>query len=142
MSAVTDHGPTVEHDARTLAASLLAGWEQAWNRADGEAFGATFAEDADFVDVRHDHHHGRREVAEGHQAIFDTIYAGSTVRYELESARTIAPGCVLAIGRGILDAPAGPLRGVNECRFSFTVVDAGERWEVASFQNTLRPPAR
>ena len=60
-------------DAESIAAALLRQLEDAWNAGDGAAFGAPFAEDADFVDIRGDHHRGRAAIAQGHRAIFDTV---------------------------------------------------------------------
>ena len=91
------------------AAELLGRLERAWNGADGRAFGEPFAPDADFVDIRGEHHRGREAIAAGHQAIFDSIYEGSTVAYELTDAR--------ALGRGdpgpCHGGPQGPLRSAR-----------------------------
>ena len=57
---------------------------------DGAAFGAPFAEDAAFVDIRGEHHRGRQAITQGHQTIFATVYRGSAVRYELIDARPLA----------------------------------------------------
>src|SRR4051812_25575056 len=102
-------------DTTAIATAHVEQLESSWNAADGAAFGAVFADDADFVDVRGDHHTGRHAIAHGHQGIFDSIYAGSTVRYELDVARAVAPGSIVAIINGTLDAPSGPLQGVNHC---------------------------
>jgi uncharacterized protein (TIGR02246 family) len=120
-----------------IAAAVLHELEQAWNRADGTGFGAAFAEDADFVDIRGDHHQGRAAIGHGHQAIFDSIYAGSTVRYELDAAREVVPGCIVAVGSATLDAPGGPLQGIHRSRSTLTIIEHGDRWAVAAFQNTL-----
>ena len=104
------------------------------------AFGAPFADDADFVDIRGDPPPGPRRDHLGHQAIFDTIYRGSTVAYRLDTARVAAPGVVVAIASATLDAPTGPLRGVNHARFTLVLTDADGRWAVSSFHNTLVAP--
>jgi uncharacterized protein (TIGR02246 family) len=128
---------TVDTTPAAIAAALLDQLEQAWNRADGAAFGAAFAEDADFVDIRGDHHQGRAAIGHGHQAIFDSVYAGSTVRYELDAAREVAPGCIVAVGSATLDAPGGPLQGIHRSRSTLTITEQGDRWAVAAFHNTL-----
>lgn len=139
MSATTTSMPTisVDDDSTAIAARIAALLEQAWNRADGHGFGAAFTEDAEFVDIRGDHHRGRLAIGFGHQAILETIYAGSTVRYEVDVARRIAPGVLVAVVSATLDAPTGPLAGVNHSRFTMTVVEQGGAWLVAAFQNTL-----
>ncbi len=128
--------------AITVATRHLEHMEQAWNRADGAGFAEEFADGTDFVDIRGEHHRGRDEVAKGHQALFDSIYAGSTVRFELETAREVTPGCIVAIARSTLDAPIGPLQGVNHARFTAVITRDGGRSTVAAFHNTLiRDPA-
>lgn len=126
------HAPT-----EAVAATLLAQLEQAWNAADGAAFGAAFATECDFVDIRGTHHRGRAAVAAGHQGIFDTIYAGSTVRYELDRARLLGPGSIVAVASATMTAPTGPLRGVNHARLTVTLVRQADGWAVGSFHNTL-----
>ena len=59
---------------------------------DGPAFAAPFAVDADFVNIRGEHFRGRAAIGAGHAAIFQTIYAGSTNNYELETRAAPAPG--------------------------------------------------
>jgi len=75
---------TTTENHTALATTVLEKLEQAWNAADGAAFGALFAEESDFVNVRGEHHRGSAQIGRGHQGIFDTIYAGSTVRYRLD----------------------------------------------------------
>jgi uncharacterized protein (TIGR02246 family) len=127
--------PTETHT--TLAATIVEKLEQAWNAADGAAFGTQFADESDFVNVRGEHHRGATAIARGHQGIFDTIYAGSTVGYELDVARVVSPGCIVAVATSTLDAPSGPLRGVNHSRITAIITEQGGRWAIAAFQNTL-----
>ena len=140
MSSTVDHDRTTTTtpiDPRAIAAALLQHIEGAWNDADGTRFGDAFTEDAEFVDIRGTHHRGRTAIAQGHQAIFDTIYAGSAVRYHLDVARTIAPGAILAVASATLEVPAGPLQGVNHARLSVAIARYGDGWRIAGFHNTL-----
>jgi uncharacterized protein (TIGR02246 family) len=127
--------PTETHT--TLAATIDEKLEQAWNAADGAAFGTQFADESDFVNVRGEHHRGATAIARGHQGIFDTIYAGSTVRFQLELARELAPGVVMAVASSTLDVPGGPLKGIHNARFTMLIVEQGDDWRIAAFQNTL-----
>ena len=68
-------------------------------------FGSAFAAGASFVDIRGVAHDGSAEIGAGHQGIFDTIYKGSVVHIEMETARMLTDDIVLA--RGSLDA-GGP----------------------------------
>ncbi|MBI5090195.1 MAG: SgcJ/EcaC family oxidoreductase [Actinobacteria bacterium] len=124
-------------DPVTVAAGRLEHMEHAWNRADGAGFAEVFADDTDFVDIRGAHHRGRTAVGAGHQALFDSIYAGSSVRFELEAAREVSPGCIVAIATSTLDAPTGPLQGINHARFTAAITEDGGRWSVVAFHNTL-----
>jgi uncharacterized protein (TIGR02246 family) len=114
----------------------------AWNAGDGDAFAAPFAEDADFVNVRAEHHRGRQAIAAGHNFIFRGIYAGSTNEYVVKSARLLTVDVALAHVDSILDVPAGPLAGRLHALYSIVLVRAGAGWQIASFHNTLVPPAR
>jgi uncharacterized protein (TIGR02246 family) len=123
--------------ATEIASERLHQLERAWNRADGAAFGAAFSPDADFVDIRGGHHRGDAAVGHGHQALFDSIYAGSTIRYQLEAARVVAPGCVVAIASATLTAPNGPLRGVNRSRLTAAITEQDGRWSLTAMHNSL-----
>ena len=127
---------TTTADPTTIAATILQQLERAWNDADGAAFGASFADESDFVDIRGGHHRGKAEIAHGHQAIFDSIYAGSTVRLRLNVARPVA-GAILAVATSTLDAPGGPLQGIHTARFTMVIVEQGDDWAITAFHNTL-----
>jgi uncharacterized protein (TIGR02246 family) len=114
--------------------------ESAWNAGDGVAFGASMAEDADFVTIRAEHFRGRQAIAAGHSAIFRTIYAGSTNHFDVESMRMLREGVALIHVRAALDVPTGPLAGWHEAMFSAVLVHENGAWMIASFHNTLAPP--
>jgi uncharacterized protein (TIGR02246 family) len=128
----------VTTDPTAIATELFAQLEAAWNAADGAAFGKPFADVTDFVDIRGAHHHGDGvAMGRGHQHIFDTIYKGSTVRYQVTSAREAVPGCIVATASANLDAPSGPMLGTNQSRITVVVIREGDRWAITAFQNTL-----
>ncbi len=127
-------------DPTTIARTMLATMQQGWNDADGQRFAAAFSPGADFVDIRGAHHHGREAIAHGHQAIFDTVYAGSTVTYSLTHARAITQDVVLGHGRATLEAPSGPLAGTNHTTLSVVISETAGDWLVDAFHNTLVPP--
>ena len=124
-------------DAAAVAAPIFQQLEDAWNAADGAGFGAYFTEDADFVNIRGDHHVGAVAIGHGHQGIFDSIYKGSTVEYRPEAARTVAPGIIVALAGATLKVPAGPLAGVLEARMTVVIVERDGRPLITSFHNTL-----
>jgi uncharacterized protein (TIGR02246 family) len=133
-------GEDITEVAEGVAAELVGRLERAWNEADGQAFGEPLAPDADFVDIRGEHHRGREAIAAGHQAIFDSIYEGSTVAYELTGARELSGEVILAHATAVLMAPSDPLAGEHSSMLSMVLVRGGDGWEIASFHNTLVVP--
>jgi uncharacterized protein (TIGR02246 family) len=122
----------------TIAAEKFEQLEQAWNRADGAAFGQAFASETDFVNIRGEHHRGDGAlIGRAHQGIFDSIYAGSSVRLRVDIAREIGPGTILAVVSSTLDVPGGPMRGVNNARISAVITEQDEGWAIEAFHNTL-----
>jgi uncharacterized protein (TIGR02246 family) len=124
-------------DTQQIAQETIQQLERAWNSADGKAFGAPFAPDADFVDIRGDHHRTREAIAHGHQAILDSIYKDSKIRWELQQARALADGVILAHSLNTLSAPTGPLAGQHQARVSMVIVRTDEGWQITGFQNTM-----
>jgi uncharacterized protein (TIGR02246 family) len=124
-------------DPKSSADTIVKTLEDAWNAADGAAFAAPFAPDADFVNVRGELHTGQEAIAAGHQGIFDTIYAGSTVRYNVRQARELTDGVVLAHVDAVLMVPAGPLAGEINALASIVLVGNGDEQRVAAFHNTV-----
>ena len=124
-------------DPVAIAETVLRQAAQAWNEGDGTAFGALFADESDFVDIRGGHHRGGAQIGRGHQALFDSIYSGSTVQMRLDIARPLAPGFILAVATSTLDAPHGPLQGVNRSRMTMVIAEQDGRWAITAFHNTL-----
>ena len=111
--------------------------QRAWNHGDGAQFGEPFADDADFVDIRGTRHRGKGAIAGGHQAIFDTIYRGSTVRYAVVDQAALAEGCLLGVVEATLDVPGGPLAGVNRSTITAVMTRTDAGWKIRAFHNTL-----
>ena len=111
--------------------------ERAWNSGDGARFGEPFAEDGDFVDIRGMRHRGKGAIAGGHNAILGTIYRGSTVHYAVVDHAPLADGCLLGIVEATLEAPDGPLAGVNRSTITAVMTDTGSGWKIRAFHNTL-----
>ena len=123
-------------DPKSTAETIVKHLEDAWNAADGPAFAEPFASDADFVNVRGELHSGRDAIAAGHQQIFDTIYAGSTLRYSVGSARELDDGVILAHIPATLNVPSGPLAGEINALASIVLVRDGGEHRIAAFHNT------
>ena len=119
-----------------IARDVLARLEAAWNAGNGGAFGAPYREDASFVTIRGELSHGE-EITQGHAQILSSIYQGSTNRMELLEAQRLSDDVIVATSRNTLEAPRGPLAGVNAAMSTSVLVRAGEEWRIAATQNTL-----
>jgi uncharacterized protein (TIGR02246 family) len=124
-------------DDERMVSDLIAVLENAWNRGDGSAFAQPFAQDADFVNIRGEHFRTREVIAKGHQGIFNTIYKGSVVRFQVTGVRAIAKGILLAHVKAALKAPTGPLAGEHRSLFTVVLAEGQDAWRIEAFQNTL-----
>ncbi len=124
-------------DAFAIATDVAAQLTAAWNAANGERYGALFTADAGFIDIRGDLHRSRVAIGRGHQAIFDTIYRGSSVSYVVVSAITLGT-VVVAQMRVDMNAPGAPLPPNDGSMATAVLVDDGGVWRIAAFHNTLR----
>ena len=127
----------MDSNGERIVSDLVSELERAWNTADGAAFGRPFAEDADFVNIRGEHFRTREAIAKGHQGIFNTIYKGSVVQFQVIGVRAIAPVVLLAHVRSTLKAPTGPLAGEHSSLFTVVLVQDQHDWRIAAFHNTL-----
>lgn len=130
---------TTTVNASHVAAEMLGRLETAWNRGDGDAFGALYTPEASFVNIRGDRIVGSDAIGAGHAGIFATIYAGSVNRMRLLSADEIADGAVLAVSENTLDCPSGPLAGVHRAMSTSVLVreHASGAWRIVATHNTL-----
>ncbi len=122
-----------------IAGAVVEQLEEAWNAGDGAAFGAPFAPDADFVAIRGDLHSGPA-IAAGHQAIFDTIYRGSTARYSVLDARAIRRDVIVAHVKAELHAPTGPLAGDSTALGTMVLAENGDGHRIVAYHTTLVAP--
>lgn len=137
MSAIEAATPQATPDFVAVAEAIVGRLERAWNSANGVAFSEPFSADADFVAIRGDLHTGRDAIAEGHEQILHTIYAGSTVRYQVLQARELDDSVILAHVRCTIDAPSGPLAGEHASTSTVVLVKRDDQYEIAAFHNTL-----
>ena len=125
-------------DATAVASDFYAAIEEAWNNADGPAFGAAFGDDLWFVDIRGVVHDGSpAQLGTAHQAIFDSIYKGSLIHYEVENTRPLGDDLILARGRALLDTPGGPMAGVHRAVNTVLLARSDGEWRAVMFHNTL-----
>lgn len=128
------------------AAALVADVEAAWNAHDMTRFAASFATDADFVNVAGAWWRGREEIEQRHTASHAGRFKDSTMQMRLASFKEVGPGVGVAHVAWQLDghAESGPRRTAETRRgiFSWTVRERGGGLEIVSSHNTdvLKPP--
>src|SRR6185437_9634371 len=110
--------------------------EQAWNAADGTAFAAHFADDADFVHILGGYYTGRAAIEAGHRMIFGTIYKGSTVHYRVERVRLLRPDVALIFLRQHLQFLEDGQSRELEARPTIVAEKVEDKWRIAALQNT------
>ena len=128
------------HGADEIATACRAD-RRAWNRADGDGLSDSFADDADFVDIRGVHHVGRAGHRRRPPAIFDTIYAGQHRPLRARVGPRDHAGRVVAVVRRPSRLRAARCRGINHARFTLTIAEGDEGWPIDAFHNTLFPSA-
>ncbi len=114
--------------------------EAAWNTSDSAAFAAPFAEDADFVHILGGHFTGRTSIERGHRAIFDTIYKGSTVKFEVEKTRFAGTDVAIVFIFSTLKTSTPGLPPQMNARPTMVLQRQDGAWKIVTFQNTLVTP--
>lgn len=139
VSAACQAPPAPAVDVEQERAAIEATFDsmaEAWRAGDGQAWGAHFADDADFTVWFGMRLAGREEISFGHQIIFDGIYAGTVFRMEVTGLSFPTDDIAIALldGRVIRDgvvpdrphaSPLAVLQRTSE-----------GRWEIIAFQNT------
>ncbi len=127
-------------DGKSQIEKVLTALTESWNRHDMAAFGALFAEDADFVNVLGMHWHGRPEIEARHADVHRTIFRHSKLRTLEHSLRPLGPGVVLAHVRwemtGHESLPGIPFAEVRQGMITGVLVEQEGRWRIAAFHNT------
>jgi len=128
-------------EAKAQIASVIAALSDSWNQHDMAAYGAQFADDADFVNVVGMHWNGREEITARHEEVHRSIFRNSTLRTLDYSLRLLSPGIVLAHIRWEMtghEAPPGAPFSADARRGIITgvFVEQAGRWLIAAFQNT------
>jgi len=127
-------------DEAELRAKLQA-LADAWAAGDADAYAAGFAEDAQYVTFDGSRLDGRRQIAEGHQALFARYLRGSRLHSELTEIRFPAPDVAIIHGRGAVlkrrqKKPAKRRVSVN----TTVAVRRNDHWSIVAFHNTRYRP--
>jgi uncharacterized protein (TIGR02246 family) len=126
--------------------ALLQALVDAWGRGDGEAFGALFTEDADYVAFNGYHMKGRRQIAAVHQQLFDTVLKGTRLgggdtTQSVTTLRFLAPDVALFHSSGGVRWPGQEQAPAEQNSVqTFVLVKQDDQWRITAFQNTRVQP--
>lgn len=136
--------PAAGPPAEALIRRALAEQADAWNRHDAKAWSASFAEDADFVNILGMLFQGRAEIERRHAELFGSIFARSQVVVTTRKVRPLGETAAVAetdyelrnydrLPPGIRPtAPDGTLR----TRLKYVWELEPDGWRIVSAQNT------
>jgi uncharacterized protein (TIGR02246 family) len=125
-------------EAESAVMELIGRMAGAWQRGDGEAYGALFADDAQYVTAPGERLHGRRAIEESHQRVFDSFFKNTRVGRDYPiQLRVLTPDVVLVEACGSVLFPgetenAVPPNGL----MTLVLTKVDETWRIVSFQNT------
>ncbi len=141
MSDTTAHATS---DDRALIQNLYQRILDGWNRGDGAAFAAPFAEECEFIAFDGTHFTERQAIAAFHQTLFDKWMRGTRLVGQVERVRALGPDAAVlyAVGGTILrnHTSAAPER--DSLQTLVAQRQDGE-WRLVAFHNTrLRPIGR
>jgi uncharacterized protein (TIGR02246 family) len=130
-------------DAESSAIQAVAdGLDSAWNRGDAEAFASRFAPDGSFTNVLGMVHNGREAFRARHDAIFKTIFKGSTSKLVITTLRFVRPDVAIADLdaeiRGFGTLPPGmraDADGAGRSKLLMVFVKDGGTWWISAYHN-------
>lgn len=116
--------------------SILARWEEAWNRHDMKAFASLFHEDGIWVLWTGDVWEGRNVIEQGHAAVHKTVFRNSIQRERLEELRfTGADAAVVRFCSTLSGDERAPEKVIRSRKF-LVVTKRGREWKISWGQNT------
>ena len=110
--------------------------ELAWNCYDSVAFAASFAADANFIQIFGGQLDGRAAIEASHRHIFNTIYKGSHATFTLRGIRFVRPDVAVVFTRAQVKFTEGHEAREIETRPTMIMARGGAIWQIVAFQNT------
>jgi uncharacterized protein (TIGR02246 family) len=113
---------------------------EAMNHKDWKAYGALFAEDADWINVVGMFWHGKKNLVEAHEAYASSVFRNGGFTYSDMLIRGVAPGvAVVVVTEHTVEqvAPDGVTKlPPSQDRLSFVVVKRNGQWRITLGHNT------
>ena len=115
--------------------SVFEGLSEAWEQADGDAWGSYFTDDADFTVWFGLHLDGRKEIAEGHQWVFDTVYTNTRYEFEVNDLKFVKPDIAVVDLNASIIEPGGELPTEPHTLPVAVLQNIDNNWKVVMFHN-------
>jgi uncharacterized protein (TIGR02246 family) len=108
-----------------------------WNKGDGNAFAAPFAEDGDLVGFDGTHLRGRSEIASFHQHLFDNFVKGTRLVGKVRNVRFLSADVALmhTVGGTVMPGQSDIEQERNSVQ-TIVATKRDGRWRISAFQNT------
>jgi len=126
-------------NAAQICEPIVKHLEDAWNEMNGEKFSEPFTAQSDFINIRgmYISKGTKDKITEGHQAIFDSFYKDSKMKYEVADAEMFNEQTILAHIKAELNVPQGPLTGTHNSIITIVLIPENNEWKIRAFHNTL-----
>ena len=132
--------PAVAAPVRDTPAEVVAGFAEAWNRHDMDAFADLFWEEATFVNRGGRLSEGRAAIRAAHAAIHATHLRASRLDNRLEHMRRIGNNVAVALVRSDLTGSARAPAEVVRTRLTFVLERRGREWRIIAAHNATLGP--
>lgn len=129
--------------------AVIQGWDDAWNRGDGEGWAKYYAEDGEFINILGTVFGGRHAIEQHDSEILSTTFKGSKVESRLRRVQWLLPdAAVVDTDFDVRNFERLPRRlprvwpdGSMRHRLKHVMVRRDGRWLIVATQNTpLMPP--
>ena len=130
------HDTITAADAEAIH-SLFRQLLDAWGRGAGDAYGALFTDDADYVAFDGSNRRGARAIAAEHQQLFDTWLKGTRLVGQVDGLRFLGPDVALVHASGGTIFPGQKdQRGRRPSIQTLVAVRRPDGWRFTAFHNT------
>lgn len=125
-------------DDEAAIAQLAQAMQDGWNRKDGQAFAAPFADGHDYVNI-----HGmfipdasREGNARAHQGLFASVYKDTDLSLRVTKVRFLSPQIAVAHFQGHTHPKGNADEKRQEIVITGVMQKRAGQWEIVAFQNT------
>ena len=141
--SVLSTASALDNVSESAITNIIHEYVDSWNHHHGRGFANNFSDESHFVNIFGMHFHGREAIQQRHDQIHDTFLNQSTFTITDLELSEVNPTLVLGFVRWRVDGfhrpgqstdtPGQTIQGI----FSHVFVKNGDRWEIASTQNTM-----